>query len=78
MGTLKTEAFQIMFYGITEIFYWGFIVTGWWLAIIKVTQIMEAVNQNMPRSAAQLKMQHCLRIALWRSDALGVSHLSRN
>ena len=47
MGTLNTEAFHIMFYGITEIFYWGFIVTGWWLAIIKFTQIMEAVNQNI-------------------------------
>ena len=32
---------------------------------------------NMPRSTAQLKMQDCLRIGLWRSDALGVSHLSR-
>ena len=34
-------------------------------------------NHNMPRSAAQLKIQDCLRIGLWRSDALGVFHLSR-
>ena len=47
MGTFNIEAVTIMFSGITDFIYWGLAITGWWLVVVKVTQVLEAVNKDI-------------------------------
>ena len=43
-----------------------------------VSVIFRGLNHNMPRNAANLKMQACFCVGPWRSNALEVFHLSTN